>query len=137
MREVLIRSPSLAFAFGVQTLHSSKGLSPLQGRIRRPIHRPSQTAVACTLLRWHPACDQQSQPRMAVGSVCVGTQPQRVVRLASGTAPGPRYARAFARGSALPQNAQTRLRWQGASAPFWQRGEKPASSADHSSPGSS
>ena len=39
MQEMLIRSPSIAFAFGVQTLHSSE--RTLQGRLRRPIHRPS------------------------------------------------------------------------------------------------
>jgi hypothetical protein len=36
---MLLGSPSRAFAFGVQTLHSSR-LKP-QGRLTRPVHRPS------------------------------------------------------------------------------------------------
>src|SRR5215472_16699344 len=42
MREVLIGFPSIAFAFGIPTLHSSTGLTSRQGRLRRPVRRQSR-----------------------------------------------------------------------------------------------
>jgi hypothetical protein len=44
MREILIRSPSGAFAFRVQALHRSEPQP--QGRLKRPVHWPSEAQAS-------------------------------------------------------------------------------------------
>jgi len=46
----------------------------VRGRLRRPVHWPSEAAVAPGLLPWHPACDRQGQPGgWEEVCVCAGT----------------------------------------------------------------
>ena len=81
MREVLIGSPAIAFAFGVQTLHSSgpvDGTKP-QGRLRRPVHRQSRTEVRSG---GTPPATSGARCMEHPSDVCARPKPQRVVHLA-------------------------------------------------------
>jgi hypothetical protein len=56
MREVLIGSPSIAFAFGINASQfGAQAPGPSQAA-----HPPAELRQSA--LGWHPACDQQGQP---------------------------------------------------------------------------
>src|SRR5215472_17503019 len=56
MREILIGSPSIAFAFGINASQFGAN-APGPSQAARPLAERGRS-----LLQWHPACDQQGQP---------------------------------------------------------------------------
>jgi len=103
----------------------------VQGRLRRPVHRPSYAEAHSG----GTAAVTTAVSPSAVGRCLCGDTPHRVVLLGCVEHAIQWYVRAFTRGNDLPRNAQTRCSWQGARDAFSHTGEQPARGEGHSSPG--